>query len=94
MQDQSSVELRRNTEFDEEQEEFTSNEEFNPLNEAHISSKPETSVLDELESFWEKNDASKGFQQRGILAEHIMEKQAQDLLDGKGTSKGKGAFCV
>jgi len=33
-------------------------------------------VLDELENFWEKNDADKGLAKRGILAEHIMEKQA------------------
>jgi len=31
-------------------------------------------VLDELESFWERTEASRGMTQRGILAEHIMEK--------------------
>ena len=45
----------------------------NLLNQAMMNSKP-MSVLDELETFWEKTDASKGVGQRGILAEHIMEK--------------------
>ena len=48
-------------------------QESDVLNEALISSKP-MSVLDELDHFWEKNDASKGIAPRGILAEHIMEK--------------------
>ena len=42
------------------------------LNQAHIASKPVDSVLDDLENFWEKNDAIKGISKRGIMAEHIM----------------------
>ncbi len=53
-------------------------EASNMLNTAEIHSKP-MSVLDELENFWEKNDASKGVSQKGILAEHIMERQAEEL---------------
>lgn len=64
------------------------------LDEAQICSKSVVSVLDELDSFWEKNDASKGLKQRGILAEHIMERQAQDLLNGTSGAQGKGAFCM
>ena len=45
----------------------------NLLNQAMVNSKP-MSVLDELETFWEKTDANKGVGQRGILAEHIMER--------------------
>ena len=60
------------------------------LNEAQINSKP-MSVLDELESFWEKTDANRG--KKGILAEHIMESQAHELMNG-GEAKGKGAFCM
>ena len=49
------------------------------------------SVLDELENYWEKTEANQG--KRGILAEHIMERQAKDLMNGDD-SKGKGAFCM
>ena len=68
----------------------------NKLNEALIQSKP-ISVLDELENYWERNDANRGQARGGILAEHIMERQAQELLnggEGEGKAKGKGAFCV
>ena len=66
------------------------------LNEAQINSKPlKMSVLDQLENFWEESDANKG--KKGILAEHIMAKQAssqaEDLMNG-GEAKGKGAFCI
>lgn len=64
-------------------------EQIDPLDRAAIHSKP-MNVLDELESFWERDEASRGITQRGILAEHIMEKQAEDLKQGKG----KGAFCM
>ena len=75
------------------QEEMTGRcKESDLLNDALICSKP-ISVLDELDHFWEKNDASKGITPRGILAEHIMEKQAIELLNGT-QAKGKGAFCV
>ena len=63
------------------------------LNEALVSSRP-ISVLDVLENYWEKNDASRGVNKRGILAEHLMEKQTQDLKDGKNGTQGRGAFCV
>ena len=44
-----------------------------------VDPKQPVSVLDELENFWEKNDADKGIAKKGILAEHIMEKQMRDL---------------
>ena len=68
------------------------NESVDLLNEAQINSKPiSMNVLDELENFWEKTEASQG--KKGILAEHIMERQAQDIKNGN-ESKGHGAFCM
>ena len=67
-------------------------ESFDPLNEAQINSKPiSMNVLDELENFWEKTEASQG--KKGILAEHIMERHAHEIMNG-GESKGQGAFCM
>lgn len=61
-------------------------ESFDPLNEAQINSKPiSMNVLDELENFWEKTEASQG--KKGILAEHIMERHAHEIMNG-GESKG------
>ena len=61
-------------------------ESFDPLNEAQINSKPiSVNVLDELENFWEKTEASQG--KKGILAEHIMERHAHEIMNG-GDSKG------
>lgn len=71
------------------------NESVDLLNEAQINSKPiSMNVLDELENFWEKTEASQG--KKSILAEHIMmERQAQDIMNGNGKdSKGHGAFCM
>ena len=60
-----------------------------------LRKKPESNssrnVLDELESYWEQNDANRGVNKKGILAEHIMEHQAEQL---KLKGKGSGAFCV
>ena len=56
-------------------------ESFDPLNEAQINSKPiSVNVLDELENFWEKTEASQG--KKGILAEHIMERHAHEIMNG------------
>lgn len=54
-------------------------------------------MLDELENFWEKNDLDKGLAKRGILAEHIMEKQAKEMMlakNGDEKAQGMGAFCM
>ena len=68
------------------------NESVDLLNEAQINSKPiSVNVLDELENFWEKTEASQG--KKGILAEHIMERHAHDVMNGS-ESKGQGAFCM
>ena len=68
------------------------NESVDLLNEAQINSKPiSMNVLDELENYWEKTEASQG--KKGILAEHIMERHAHDIMNGSD-SKGHGAFCM
>lgn len=70
------------------------NDSFDPLNEAQINSKPiSMNVLDELESYWEKTEAREG--KKGILAEHIMERQAREIMNGAGgESEGHSAFCM
>lgn len=73
-------------ESEEVEDDLQQRESVDLLNEAQISSKPmQMSVLDDLENYWEKTDAIHG--KKGVLAEHIMDRQANDAMNGSAAKE-------